>query len=52
MQANKNINLWQEKAPIYKLSCSQSTQNTANLPLQTYEKNQWTFFIVQHGRRL
>ena len=30
----------------------QSTQNTANLPLQTYEKNQCTFFIVQHGRRL
>ena len=27
----------------------QSTQNTANLPLQTYEKNQLTFFIVQHG---
>ena len=24
----------------------QSTQYTANLPLQTYYKNQWTFFIV------
>ena len=30
----------------------QSTQNTANLPLQSYEKNQWTFFVVQHGRQL
>ena len=24
----------------------QSTQNTANLPLQTYEKNRWTFFCL------
>ena len=26
----------------------QSTQNTANLPLQTCEKNQWIFFVVQN----
>ena len=30
----------------------QSTQNTANLPLQTYEKNQGTFFVVQNGGQL
>ena len=30
----------------------QSTQNTANLPLQTYATNQWTIFVVRHGRRL
>ena len=29
----------------------QSTQNTTNLPLQTCEKNQWTFFVVKHERR-
>ena len=27
----------------------QSTQNTANLPLQTYEKNQWTFLLFNVG---
>ena len=27
-------------------------QNTANLGLQTCEQNQWTFFMVSHGRRL
>ena len=27
----------------------QSTQNTANLPLQTYEKNQRTFFMFNTG---
>ena len=31
---------------------TKATQNTANLPLQTYEKNQCTFVIVQRGRRL
>ena len=30
----------------------QSTQNTANLPLQTRDKNQGTFFITQRGGRL
>ena len=30
----------------------QSKQNTANLQLQTYKKNQSTFFIIQHRRRL
>ena len=34
-----------EKAPIYK-----QQQNTANLGLQTYEKNQRTFCIIPHGR--
>ena len=33
-----------------------STQNAANLPLQTCvqtcDKNQWTFFVVRHGLRL
>ena len=29
-----------------------STQNAANLPLQTHDKNQWTFFVVLHERRL
>ena len=27
----------------------QSTHNTANLPLQTYEKNQWTFLLFNTG---
>ena len=27
----------------------QSTQNTANLPLQTYKKNQWTFLLFNTG---
>ena len=27
----------------------QNTQNTANLPLQTYEKNQWTFLLFNTG---
>ena len=27
----------------------QSTQNTTNLPLQTYEKNRWTFFLFNTG---
>ena len=45
------------KSMVGKSTClqvipQQSTQNTANLPLQTYEKNQCTFFIVQHGRQL
>ena len=26
--------------------------NAANLRLQTYDKNQWTFFITPHGRPL
>ena len=26
--------------------------NAANLQLQTYDKNQWTFLITQHGRQL
>ena len=26
--------------------------NAANLQLQTYDKNQWTFVIAPHGRRL
>ena len=26
--------------------------NAANLLLQTYDKNQWAFFITPHGRRL
>ena len=39
MQANRNINLWQEKT-------------AANLPLQTCDKNQWTFFVIRHMRRL
>ena len=26
--------------------------NEANLRLQTYDKNQWTFLITPHGRRL
>ena len=30
----------------------QSTQNTANLPLQTYEENQPAFFFVQHKHLL
>ena len=30
----------------------QSTQNAANSPLQTCDKNQRIFFIVQHGRQL
>ena len=34
-----------EKAPIYKLSRSKAPKNTADLPLQTYEKNQWTFIL-------
>ena len=29
-----------------------SKQNAANLLLQTYDKNQWTFFVVRHERRL
>ena len=52
MQANRNINLWQKKAPIYKLSRRKAPKNAANLPLQTCEKNQWTFFVVRQGRRL
>ena len=28
-----------------------ATQNAANLPLQACDKNQWTFFVVRHGRR-
>ena len=39
---NKHIAL------IYTLSRSKH-QNTANLSLQTYEKNQWICFTVQHG---
>ena len=26
----------------------QNTQNAGNLPLQTCEKNQWTFFVVRY----
>ena len=41
-----------EKSAHLQVIPQQSTQNTANLALQAYEKNQWTFFIVQHGRQL
>ena len=51
MQANKNINLWQEKAPVTRLSRSKSTQNRANLPLHTCEKklNVSVFQLKEHG---
>ena len=52
MQANRKIHLCQKKAHIYKLSRRKAPKNTANLRLQTYEKNQWTFLIILHGRRL
>ena len=41
-----------EKSTHLQVIPQQSTQNTAKLPLQAYEKNQPTFFIVQRGRRL
>ena len=44
MQANRNINLWLKKAPIYRFSRSKAPKHTTNLPLQKYEKNQQTIF--------
>ena len=34
-----------EKSTRLQVIPLQSTQNTANLPSQTYEKNQWTFLF-------
>ena len=50
--SNESIIYYAKKSAHLQVIPQQSTQNTANLPLQTYDKNHWTFFIVQHGRRL
>ena len=34
------------KGTHFQVILHQSTQNTANLPLQTRKKNPWNFFIV------
>ena len=44
MQVKKNIHLCQEKNTHWQVIPQQSTQNTTNLQLQTYEKNKWTFY--------
>ena len=45
------ITMHKQKPLIYKLS-RRKTPNKANLGLQAYEKNQWTFFMVPHRLRL
>ena len=50
-KANRNYTSMLGKSTHLAVIPQQSTQNTANLPLQTYEKNHWTCFITPHGRR-
>ena len=42
-KGNRNYTSMLGKSTHLAVIPQQSTQNTANLPLQTYEKNQWTF---------
>ena len=45
-KSNIYIIIREEKAPVYMLSRSKAPKNTANLPLQTREKNQRSFFVA------
>ena len=52
MQANKNILLCEEKAPIYKLSRSKAPKTQQTSGYKHMGNNQQTFFFVRHERRL
>ena len=45
MQANKKYKLMVGKSARLQVTPQQSTQNTANLPLQTYEKTSELFLL-------
>ena len=45
MKVDRNTNLFTHLQVIPQ----PSTKNTANFPLQTYEKNQWTFLLFNTG---
>ena len=49
MQANRKIHLCLRKGTHLHAVPQQSTQNTTNLGLQTYKKNQWTFLVIHTG---
>ena len=51
-QANRNINLWQEKAPVNRLSRGKAPKTQQICHYRHARKTSGTFFIVQHGRRL
>ena len=40
------------KSTLLQVTPQKSTQNAANLQLQTCEKNQWSFLVVRRERRL
>ena len=51
MQANRNINLWQEKAPTYRLSRNKASKTQQIFHCKHAKKNR-ELFIALHGRRL
>ena len=49
MQANRNIPLCQEKAPIYKLSRSKAPKTQKTCHYKHEKKSQWTFLLHNMG---
>ena len=49
MQANRNINLWEEKAPVYRLSRGKAPKTQQNCHYRHTRKNWWNFLLFNTG---
>ena len=49
MQANRSINLWEEKAPVYRLSRGKAPKTQQNCHYRHTRKNWWNFLLFNTG---